>query len=82
MKKSKWQNMHLLYCELQLVLETLDNLKVTAPRMIELKQNIIEFCELINNEVADTYTVQKSTYFQDLTNKIDTVIRKNFNPNM
>lgn len=82
MKKSKGQNMHLLYCELQLVLETLDNLKVTAPRMIELKQNIIEFCELINNEVADTYTVQKSTYFQDLTNKIDTVIRKNFNPNM
>ncbi len=82
MKKSKGQNMHLLYCELQLVLETLDNLKVTAPRMIELKENIIEFCELINNEVADTYTVQKSTYFQDLTNKIDTVIRKNFNPNM
>jgi len=82
MKKSKGQNMHLLYCELQLVLETLDNLKVTAPRMIELKKNIIEFCELINNEVADTYTIQKSTYFQDLTNKIDTVIRKNFNPNM
>lgn len=82
MKKSKGQNMHLLYCQFQLVLETLDNLKVTAPRMIELKQNIIEFCELINNEVADTYTVQKSTYFQDLTNKIDTVIRKNFNSNM
>ncbi len=50
--------------------------------MIQLKKDIIEMCELLNNEVADTYTIQKSTYFQEITKKIDTILRINFNDNM
>lgn len=74
--------MHLFYCLMQLLLECLDNLKVTHPRMIQLRADLIEFCELLNNETKDTYTVQKSTYFQTITSKIQTVLRKEFNQEM
>jgi hypothetical protein len=80
--KIKKVKMHLFYCLCQLMLECLDELQVTTPRMLLLKEQLIEFCELLNEEVKDTYTIQKSTYFQELTNKINTVLRKNFNENM
>lgn len=82
MNKKKKVNMHKLYCLLQLVQENLDDLKVTNQKAIRLKNDIAEFCELINNEVANTYTVQKSTYFQNITAKIDTIMRANFNDEM
>lgn len=82
MSKFKNMKMHLFYALMQLLLECLDELKVTHPRMIQLKANLTEFCELLNNEVSDTYTIQKSTYFQSLSNKINTIIRKEFNPEM
>jgi len=44
--------------------------------------NLIGLCEQMNNDVADTYTVQKSTYFHDMTKKIDSIVRHHFNPNM
>ena len=82
MNKKKKVNMHKLYCLLQLVQENLDDLKVTDPKAVKLKNDIAEFCELINDEVADTYTIQKSTYFQNITAKIDTIMRVNFNDEM
>jgi hypothetical protein len=80
----KYKNikMHLVYCLMQLLLECLDELKVTNPRMIELKNNMIEFCELLNEETKDTYTVQKTTYFQQITHKINTILRKEFDDKM
>lgn len=80
--KSKNVNMHKFYCLCQLLLENLDDLKVSNKRMTELKSQLIEFCELLNEECNNTYTIQKSTYFQELTNKINTIMRKNFNPEM
>jgi hypothetical protein len=80
--KKKQINMHLFFVLMNLLLENLDELKVTNPRMIQLKADLTEMCELLNNECKDTYTVQKSTYFQDITNKINTILRKNFNPEM
>ena len=81
-KKQKNMKMHLFYCLMQLLLECLDELKVTNPRMIELKNNMIEFCELLNEQTKDTYTVQKTTYFQQITQKINTILRKEFNEKM
>jgi len=80
--KQKSIKMHLFYCLMQLLLECLDELKVTNPRMIELKNNLTEMCELLNNDCANTYTIQKTTYFQGLTNQINTMMRKCFNPEM
>ncbi len=80
--KQKSMKMHLFYCLMQLLLECLDELKVTNPRMIELKNNLTEMCELLNEECKDTYTIQKTTYFQTITNKINAILRNNFNPEM
>ena len=82
MNKKKKVNMHKLYCLLQLVQENLDDLKVTDPRAIKFKNDMSDYCELINNQVANTYTIQKSTYFQEITKKIDTIMRANFNDEM
>ena len=80
--KKKSVNMHKFYCLMQLLQENLDVLQVNHPRMIELKNNMNEMCELLNNECANTFTVQKTTYFQDITNKIDTILRREFDSNM
>lgn len=80
--KNKSIKMHLFYCLMQLLLENLDELQVTTPRMVKLKSDLTEFCELLNNECANTYTVQKTTYFQELTNKINTLMRKSFDISM
>ena len=80
--KNKSIKMHLFYCLMQLLLECLDDLKVTNPRMIQLKKDLTEMCELLNNDCKDTYTIQKTTYFQILTNQINTLMRKSFNPEM
>lgn len=80
--KQKNINIHKLYCIAQLLVENLDELKVTTPKMIKFKSDLIGLCEELNNEVADTFTVQKSTYFHEITKKIDTILRKNFDDRM
>lgn len=80
--KQKSMKMHLFFCLMQLLLECLDELKVTNPRMIDLKNNLTKMCELLNEECKDTYTIQKTTYFQTITNKINAILRNNFNPEM
>jgi hypothetical protein len=82
MSKKKSINMHKFYCLMQLLQDNLDDLQVTTPRMKFLKDSLSEFCEILNNECSNTYTIQKTTYFQELTNKIDTLMRKSFNPEM
>lgn len=80
--KQKNIKMHLFYCLMQLLLECLDELKATTPKMKQLKTDLTDMCELLNNEVANTYTVQKTTYFSQLSNQINTLMRKSFNPNL
>jgi hypothetical protein len=82
MSKKKSVNMHKFYALMSLLQDNLDDLEVTTPRMKQLKGNLSEFCEILNNEVAGTYTIQKTTYFVELTNKIDTMMRKSFDSTM
>jgi len=74
--------MHLLYCLSNLLLECLDDLQITTEKGKKLKQDITEMAELLNNECNNTLAVRKTTYFQNISNKIMTVIRKEFNPEM
>jgi len=82
MNKKQKINMHKFYAIMSLLQDNLDDLKVTTPKMQFLKDNLSEFCEILNNECANTYTIQKTTYFVEMTNKIDTIVRKYFNPEM
>lgn len=80
--KLKNMEMHKLFCLSNLLLENLDTLNLTTPKMIKYREDLIGLCEEMNTNVQDTYTIQKGTYFQDISNKIDAVLRKNFNENM
>jgi hypothetical protein len=82
MSKKKNIEMTKLYCLSQLLLESLDILKPTTDKMVKYKTDLIALCEELNNVTANTYTVQKSTYFSVIANKIDTVLRHEFKDNM
>lgn len=71
-------NLHKLVCLSNLLVENLDDLKVTTERMLTLKNTLTQFVEELNNSLAETETMQKTTYFGDISNKIDTILRKNF----
>jgi hypothetical protein len=64
------------------MLENLDELQVTTPKMKKARLDLIALFEEMNNELATTDTILKSTYFNDISKKIDTIIRKNFDGNM
>jgi hypothetical protein len=50
--------------------------------MVKFKEDLIGLCEALNDDVANTYTVQKSTYFHNMTKKIDSIVRHEFNDKM
>lgn len=77
-KKKNRVNMHKLVCLSNLLVENLDDLKVTTDKMLKLKNTLNQFVEELNNSLAETETMQKTNYFNDISNKIDTILRKNF----
>jgi|LakMenE01Jun11ns_1017448.scaffolds.fasta_scaffold9864223_3 hypothetical protein len=82
MSKKKNTEIHKLYCISQLLLESLDELKPTSAKMVKFKADLIGLCELMNDDVSDTAAVQKSIYFQEMTHKINCIVRKQFDNNM
>lgn len=77
--KRQEQLAHKLVVLNMLLLDTLDELEVTAKEMIEFKNNLNSFSEKLLEEIKDTDGVLKTTYFHDLCRKVDTVVRKNLN---
>jgi hypothetical protein len=82
MSKKKNLEITRLYCLSQLLLESLDVLKPITPMMVKYKSDLIGLCEEINNITADSETVRKSTYFHEITKKVDSIIRHEFKDNM
>ena len=82
MSKRKDQLMHKLVCLSHLMLENLDELQATTAKMKKARLDLIALFEEMNNELSTTDTIVKTTYFNDISKKIDTIIRKNFDSNM
>ena len=76
--KKKNMEVQKLMCLCFLLLENLDNLKVAEPKIVKYRADLIGFIEEFSATVADTTAVQKTTYFSELTNKIDTLIRRSY----
>lgn len=74
--------MHKMVVFSLLEIELLDELKATTPIMKKHKETLIAFHEELINSIADTSTMQNSTYFNEISTKIDTIMRKSFNENM
>ena len=64
------------------MLENLDELNPTTEKMKKAKMDLIALFEELNNELSTSDTIQKTTYFNDMSKKIDTILRINFNPEM
>ena len=64
------------------MLENLDELNPTTEKMKKAKMDLIALFEELNNELASSDTIQKSTYFNDMSKKIDTILRINFDSSM
>jgi hypothetical protein len=79
--KRKKVLMHKLATLSMLLLDNLDDLEPDTPIMKKYKEDLTGFCEELTNTLAHTTTVQKTTYFTDMSNKIDTILRKNFEDN-
>jgi hypothetical protein len=82
MSKRKNTLCHKLVCLSHLMLECLDELQPTTDKMKKARLDLIALFEELNNELATTDTIQKSTYFNDMSKKIDTILRKNFDDSM
>lgn len=82
MNKRKQMLCHKLVCLSHLMLENLDELNPTTEKMKKSKLDLIALFEELNNELASSDTIQKTTYFNDMSKKIDTIIRKDFNPEL
>ena len=80
--KRKKVLMHKAFCIKDLVIETFEELGSTNAKSKKFLDDIIGYCEEMNNSVSDTETIQKHTYFSNISNKIDTILRKEFNENM
>lgn len=80
--KRKSELCHLLVVLSNLTLEVLDELQPTSQTVIEYKELLTKKCEEVNDSLIDIPEVRSSTYFQDLSNKVNTVIRKNYKPNL
>lgn len=80
--KRQKQLMHKLVCFSLLEIELLDELNATTEIIKTHKDNLIAFHEELIRNIADTSTMQKSTYFNEMSTKIDTIIRRNFDENM
>jgi len=62
-----------------LIQELLDELNPRTAEIKEYRETLLKLTEMLNNEIADTEAIQSTLYFQDLSNKVDTIIRKNLN---
>jgi hypothetical protein len=64
------------------MLENLDELKPTTAKMKKAQLDLIALFEELNNELCSSDTLQKTTYFNDMSKKIDTIVRKDFDSSM
>ena len=61
-----------------LLLECLDRLQANTPKMISYKESLVGLIEEMSSSISDTNAIQKTTYFQELQNKVLTTVRKHF----
>ena len=69
---------HKLVCLSQLLIENLDELNPTTEIAIQYKESLIKFVEQLNNDIADTDTIQNKTYFNDIYSDRVKIFKKDY----
>ena len=64
-----------------LMQESLDEIEATGAIAVEFKEKcgaLLPFCETMLSEIYQVDALYNGTYMQELSSKVDTVIRKNY----
>lgn len=72
---------HKLVVLSNLMLETLDDIEASSEISVDFKskcKELLPFCEKMIDDVYTLGEIRRSTYMVDLSNKVDTVIRREF----
>ena len=80
-QKELHQKTHKIAVLAYLMSEALEEINADSAQALGFKSRcdgMIGFCETILNESFAVKTIKNTTYLQDLSNKVDTVIRKNY----
>lgn len=79
--KRQAQLSHKIAVLASLLRESLEEIEANsddALNLIEKSKEIVPFCEKIIDDTYKVLLVRRTNYINDLSNKVDTVIRKNF----
>lgn len=66
-----------------LMIETLDEIEANSDVSLDFRTKSKELMPFCENMIEDVFTlgqIKSTTYMTDLSNKVDTVIRKNYKP--
>jgi hypothetical protein len=66
-----------------LMIETLDEIEANSDMSLEFSiksKELMPFCEQMVDDVFTLGQIKSTTYMTDISNKVDTVIRKNYKP--
>lgn len=66
-----------------LMIETLDEIGASSDMSVDFRtksKELMPFCEKMIEDVFTLGQIKSTTYMTDLSNKVDTVIRKNYKP--
>ena len=80
-QKEFHQKTHKIAVLAYLMSEVLDEINADSTQALNFKSKcdqIQGFCETILTESFSVKTIKSTTYLQELSNKVDTVIRKNY----
>lgn len=79
--KQEAQEAHKIAVLFELLADATEKLTPNSPVAIDIKKKALEIVPLANTFVDAVFSfksISSSTYFTDLSKKVDTVIRKNF----
>lgn len=72
---------HKLVVLSNLMVETLDDIEACSDSSLEFRakcKELLPFCETMIGDVFQLQQIKSTTYLMDLSNKVDTVIRREF----
>jgi hypothetical protein len=79
--KRQAQLSHKIIVLCDLMIDTLDELEVTSKMGVEMKvlaERMLDNCVKLTNDAFAIQSIRSSTYIQELSNKVDTVIRRSY----
>lgn len=80
-KKNQAIKLHKLSVLCSIMIDTIDDIGIENDNISSIKSNLVEiekFSEEVLESSFNVKNIKNSTYLQEITNKVNTVMRKNY----